>query len=187
MIPGALNLITDVAGLVVGNAQDAALRSGTTVLTAAAPFACSCAILGGAPGTRETDLLEPDKSVPGVDALVLSGGSAFGLAAAQGVMDALHDRGRGFAIYDARVPLVPAAILFDLLNGGDKAWPDNPYPALGTGGAGRGAGRVSRSAAPEPGPGRRPHDTRAGSARLRWSLRAASPSARWWRSIRWAA
>jgi D-aminopeptidase len=88
-------------------------------------------VLGGAPGTRETDLLEPDKSAPGVDALVLSGGSAFGLAAAQGVMEALHGAGRGFAVHSARVPLVPAAILFDLLNGGDKGWAVNPYPALG--------------------------------------------------------
>lgn len=131
MIPGRRNLITDVAGLRVGNASDPALKSGTTVLTADAPFACSYAVLGGAPGTRETDLLEPDKSAPGVDALVLSGGSAFGLASAQGVMDALHEMGRGFAVLGARVPLVPAAILFDLLNGGDKAWAHNPYPELG--------------------------------------------------------
>ncbi|KMK68656.1 P1 family peptidase [Puniceibacterium sp. IMCC21224] len=131
MQPGPLNLITDVTGLRVGNAQDGALKSGTTVLTADAPFACSYAVQGGAPGTRETDLLEPDKSAPGVDALVLSGGSAFGLAAAQGVMDALHAAGRGFPVLSARVPLVPAAILFDLLNGGQKDWAANPYPALG--------------------------------------------------------
>lgn len=131
MLPGPRNLITDVPGLRVGHAQDAGLKSGTTVLTADAPFACSYAVQGGAPGTRETDLLEPDKTVPGVDALVLSGGSAFGLAAAQGVMDVLAAMGRGFAVGPARVPLVPAAILFDLLNGGDKAWASNPYPALG--------------------------------------------------------
>lgn len=128
---GARNLITDVAGLSVGNAQDAALKSGVTVVTAAAPMVASVAVMGGAPGTRETDLLAPDKSAPGVDALVLSGGSAFGLAAAQGVMDALHEAGRGFAVGPARVPIVPAAILFDLLNGGDKDWGVNPYPALG--------------------------------------------------------
>ncbi|MBS0125961.1 P1 family peptidase [Thetidibacter halocola] len=131
MRPGARNLITDVAGFRVGNAQDAGLKSGVTVLTADAPFAASVAVLGGAPGTRETDLLAPDKSVPGVDALVLAGGSAFGLAAAQGVMEALHAAGRGFAVMTARVPIVPAAILFDLLNGGDKDWTENPYPALG--------------------------------------------------------
>lgn len=131
MRPGPRNLITDVAGLLVGNAQDAQLKSGTTVVTAEAPMTTSVAVMGGAPGTRETDLLAPDKSVQAVHALVLSGGSAFGLAAAQGVMDALHARGVGFPVLSARVPIVPAAILFDLLNGGDKHWTENPYPALG--------------------------------------------------------
>lgn len=131
MRPGSRNLITDVAGLRVGNAQDARIKSGCTVVTADAPFATSVSVMGGAPGTRETDLLAPDKSVAAVHALVLSGGSAFGLAAAQGVMDALHADGRGFEIFTARVPIVPSAILFDLLNGGDKAWDKNPYPALG--------------------------------------------------------
>jgi D-aminopeptidase len=131
MKPGPLNLITDIAGLRVGNAEDHALKSGTTVLVGDAPFTCSYSVMGGAPGTRETDLLEPDKSAPGVDALVLSGGSAFGLASAQGVMDALFEQGRGFPVLSARVPLVPAAILFDLLNGGDKSWRENPYPAMG--------------------------------------------------------
>ncbi|TNF20863.1 MAG: peptidase S58 family protein [Rhodobacteraceae bacterium] len=131
METGPKNLITDVTGLRVGNARDAALKSGCTVLVGEAPFVASVAVMGGAPGTRETDLLAPDKMAPAVDALVLSGGSAFGLAAAQGVMEALAAQGRGFAVGSARVPLVPAAILFDLLNGGDKAWPENPYPALG--------------------------------------------------------
>jgi D-aminopeptidase len=131
MKPGRLNLITDIPGLRVGNAQDARLKSGSTVLVGDAPFTASVAVQGGAPGTRETDLLAPDKTAPAVDALVLSGGSAFGLAAAQGVMDGLHAMGRGFPVLSARVPLVPAAILFDLLNGGDKAWRENPYPALG--------------------------------------------------------
>ena len=131
MQPGPTNAITDIAGLRVGHAQDMALKSGATVLVGDAPFTTSVAVMGGAPGTRETDLLAPDKSAPAVDALVLSGGSAFGLAAAQGVADALHAQGRGFAVGTARVPLVPGAILFDLLNGGDKAWSENPYPALG--------------------------------------------------------
>lgn len=131
MKPGPRNLITDVHGLLVGNAQDTHLRSGTTVLTADAPLTASVAVMGGAPGTRETDLLAPDKSVSQVHALVLSGGSAFGLAAAQGVMDALHEQGKGFPVHSARVPIVPAAILFDLLNGGDKGWAANPYPGLG--------------------------------------------------------
>lgn len=131
MRPGPRNLITDVAGLRVGNAQDAGLRSGVTVLTADGPFAASVKVMGGAPGTRETDLLAPDKLVGGVDALVLSGGSAFGLAACDGVMAALHAAGRGFAVGAARVPIVPGAIVFDLLNGGDKTWSNNPYPDLG--------------------------------------------------------
>lgn len=131
MTPGPRNLITDVAGLRVGNADDAALKSGVTVLLADAPFAASVHVMGGAPGTRETDLLAPDKLVAGVDALVLAGGSAFGLAGCDGVMAALHAAGRGFAVGSARVPIVPGAIVFDLLNGGDKSWTDNPYPALG--------------------------------------------------------
>ena len=131
MRPGPLNLITDVEGLRVGNAGDARLKSGVTVLTAEAPFACGVHVMGGAPGTRETDLLAPDRLVQAVDALVLSGGSAFGLGAAEGVMAGLRAAGRGFAVGAARVPIVPAAILFDLLNGGDKEWEDSPYPALG--------------------------------------------------------
>ena len=131
MRPGPLNLITDVEGLRVGNAGDARLKSGVTVLTAEAPFACGVHVMGGAPGTRETDLLAPDRLVQAVDALVLSGGSAFGLGAAEGVMAGLRAAGRGFSVGAARVPIVPAAILFDLLNGGDKGWEDSPYPALG--------------------------------------------------------
>nr|WP_111297664.1 P1 family peptidase [Paracoccus saliphilus] len=131
MRPGPRNLITDVAGLRVGNAQDTDLRSGVTVLTADVPFAASVRVMGGAPGTRDTDLLAPDKLVDRVDALVLSGGSAFGLAACDGVMAALHAAGRGFAVGAARVPIVPGAIVFDLLNGGDKSWDTNPYPVLG--------------------------------------------------------
>ncbi|CUH40321.1 L-aminopeptidase/D-esterase [Jannaschia seosinensis] len=131
MRPGPRNLITDVAGLRVGNAHDAALRSGATVLTGDAPFVAGVHVMGGAPGTRETDLLAPDKLVQEVDALVLSGGSALGLDAASGVADGLRAAGRGFAVGGQRVPIVPGAILFDLLNGGDKAWEVNPYGALG--------------------------------------------------------
>ena len=131
MRPGPRNLITDVAGLRVGNADDAALRSGTTVLTADAPFGAAVHVMGGAPGTRETDLLAPDKLVEAVDAIFLSGGSAFGLSAGDGVMAGLRADGRGFAVGDMRVPIVPGAIVFDLLNGGDKGWADSPYPALG--------------------------------------------------------
>ena len=129
--PGPRNLITDIAGLRVGNASDAALRSGATVLTADAPFTAGVHVMGGAPGTRETDLLAPDRTVEQVDALVLSGGSAFGLDAASGVVDRLRAAGRGYAAGAWRVPIVPAAILFDLANGGDKGWTENPYAALG--------------------------------------------------------
>lgn len=131
MTPGPKNLITDIPGLLVGNAQDAALKSGTTVLTSASPFTASVHVMGGAPGTRETDLLAPDKSVDRVDAIVLSGGSAFGLDACSGVSDAMRAQGRGFAVGAAVVPIVPGAILFDLLNGGEKAWVENPYRSLG--------------------------------------------------------
>jgi D-aminopeptidase len=131
MKPGPRNLITDVAGLRVGNAEDARLRSGCTVLVGARPFTAGLHVMGGAPGTRESDLLAPDKLVQEVDALVLSGGSAFGLAAADGVMAGLRAAGRGFAVGEMRVPIVPGAILFDLLNGGAKDWAENPYPALG--------------------------------------------------------
>lgn len=131
MRPGPRNLITDVDGLRVGNAQDGGLKSGVTVLTADAPFAAAVHVMGGAPGTRETALLAPDKMVQAVDALVLSGGSAFGLAACDGAMEGLLAAGRGFAVGTALVPIVPGAILFDLLNGGEKGWVANPYPGLG--------------------------------------------------------
>lgn len=131
MRPGARNLITDVPGILVGNAADVRLKSGVTVLTGEAPLVASVSVMGGAPGTRETDLLAPDKSVAGVDALVLSGGSAFGLDACSGVVAALREQGRGYTIGPAVIPIVPGAIIFDLLNGGAKDWVENPYPALG--------------------------------------------------------
>ncbi len=155
MTPGPRNLITDIPGLKVGNAQDDRLKSGATVLTADDPFTASVHVMGGAPGTRETDLLAPDKSVDRVDAIALSGGSAFGLDACSGVSDAMRAEGRGFQVGDAIVPIVPGAILFDLLNGGDKDWSENPYRGLGRaaylsasrqfdlGTAGAGAGALS--------------------------------------------
>jgi D-aminopeptidase len=131
MKPGPKNLITDVTGLRVGNAQDETLKSGTTVLVGDEPFVASVHVMGGAPGTRETDLLAPDKSVAAVDALTLSGGSAYGLDACSGVVDGLRAAGRGFKVGKAVIPLVPGAIIFDLLNGGAKNWEVNPYRALG--------------------------------------------------------
>ena len=128
---GTRNLISDVEGLRVGNAEDPKVRTGSTVLVGDEPFTAGVHVLGGAPGTRETDLLAPDRLVQEVDAIVLSGGSAFGLDAASGVADALVESGRGFAVGTARVPIVPCAILFDLLNGGAKQWPENPYKRLG--------------------------------------------------------
>ncbi|WP_414474151.1 P1 family peptidase [Microvirga sp. M2] len=126
------NLITDVAGLRVGNAHDAALASGVTAVLFDEAAVASYAVNGGAPGTRETDLLEPDKAVAGVNAIVLSGGSAFGLDAAGGVQAFLREKGIGFAVGSALVPLVPQAITFDLLNGGNKDWGRfAPYRELG--------------------------------------------------------
>lgn len=131
MTPGPKNLITDVAGLRVGNAEDRHVKTGVTVVTADRPFTAAVHVMGGAPGTRETDALAPDRLVQHADAIVFSGGSALGLAAASGVADAMRADGRGFVAHGQNVPIVPAAIIFDLANGGDKTWATNPYPALG--------------------------------------------------------
>jgi len=128
---GKRNLITDVSGLLVGNASSEKHKTGVTVLTAKNPFIASVDVMGGAPGTRETDCLAPENLVNEVDALVLSGGSAFGLDAASGVADAMVTQGRGFQVGPVRVPIVPSAIIFDLINGGDKSWSQNPYRELG--------------------------------------------------------
>ena len=126
------NLITDIAGLRVGHAGDAALGSGSTAVVFDAAVVASVDVRGGGPGTRETALLDPAQTVEGIDAIVLSGGSAFGLDAASGVQAYLREQGRGFRIRDAVVPIVPAAIMFDLLNGGDKNWGRYPsYRELG--------------------------------------------------------
>ena len=126
------NLITDVPGLMVGNAEDHQVRSGVTVLLPEQPAVASVDARGGGTGTRDVELLGLDGTVEQVHAVVLSGGSAFGLDAAGGVMSWLAARGRGFGIGAATVPIVPQAILFDLLNGGDKDWgPEPPYWTLG--------------------------------------------------------
>jgi L-aminopeptidase/D-esterase-like protein len=168
--PGPRNLITDIPGLSVGNAADAALKSGVTVLLGDAPMVAGVHVMGGAPGTRETDLLAPDKMVPGIDALVLSGGSAYGLEAAGGVMDGLRALGRGHAIGSAVVPIVPAAILFDLLNGGDKGWKANPYPALGRAALAAASAEFDLGTAGA-GTGATVLGSRAVSARPRWCCR----------------
>jgi L-aminopeptidase/D-esterase-like protein len=152
------NLITDIPGLRVGHTGDAKLGSGTTVVVFDAPVTASVDVRGGGPGTRETALLDPAQTVEGIDAIVLSGGSAFGLDAASGTQAWLREQGRGFKVREAKVPIVPAAILFDLLSGGNKDW--GRYPpyrefgydaakiagadfALGSVGAGLGATTVN--------------------------------------------
>ena len=116
------NLITDVPGLRVGHAQDARLGSGTTAIVFDAPAVAAVDLRGGGPGTRDTELLDPAMTVERIDAIALSGGSAFGLEAGAGVQAWLREQGRGFAIGSARVPIVPGAALFDLLSSGDKNW-----------------------------------------------------------------
>jgi D-aminopeptidase len=148
------NLITDVAGVRVGHADDAKLGSGVTAIIFDEPAVASADIRGGGPGTRELDLLDPVATVDRVDGFAFSGGSAFGLDAGAGVQAWLAEQGRGFAVGPARIPIVPGAILFDLFSGGDKNWGRFPpyrdlgYAAakaagtefkLGTAGAGYGA------------------------------------------------
>jgi L-aminopeptidase/D-esterase-like protein len=148
------NLITDVAGLKVGNAHDAKLASGVTAALFDSPAVASVAVHGGAPGGRDTALLEPGMLVERVDALVLSGGSVYGLDSMGGVVAFLRESGRGFPLGSIKVPIAPGAVLFDLLNGGDKDFGREPVYwrlgfaaaataakdfALGTAGAGYGA------------------------------------------------
>ena len=121
-----LNLLTDIADVRVGNAHDARLMSGVTVALFDTPTVASAVTRGGAPGGRDTELLEPEMTVPGIHAVVLSGGSAFGLDAAGGVAAHLRQRNVGFEVGSVRVPLVVQAITFDLLNGGDKSWDRMP-------------------------------------------------------------
>jgi L-aminopeptidase/D-esterase-like protein len=127
-----LNLLTDVEGVAVGHATDLNLGSGVTVIVFDRPAIASGSVLGGAPGGRETALLDPAMTVEAVDAFVLSGGSAFGLDAAGGVQAGLRTIGRGFPVGDVKVPIVPQAILMDLLNGGNKDWGlHSPYRDMG--------------------------------------------------------
>jgi L-aminopeptidase/D-esterase-like protein len=131
LIPGKRNLITDVDGIRVGNAADETVWTGVTVVLPTAAAVAAVDVRGGAPGTRETDALDPSCLVERVHAVVLSGGSAFGLDAAGAITAALGASGIGFPLGTARVPIVPSAILFDLLNGGAKDWGETPpYRAL---------------------------------------------------------
>src|SRR3954469_18665961 len=126
------NLLTDVAGIQVGNSEDDALASGVTAIIFDQPAVASADVRGGAPGTRDIDLLQPEETVERVDAIVLSGGSAFGLDSMSGVQASLREQGRGFAFGNVRVPIVPGAIVFDLMNGGNKDWGRfPPYRDLG--------------------------------------------------------
>jgi L-aminopeptidase/D-esterase-like protein len=162
-LTGPRNSIADVSGLTVGNAHDVALASGVSVVLCEAATVAAASVFGGGPGSRELDAIRLEGSAGAADAIVLSGGSAFGLDAAGGAQSYLREKGRGFAIGTERVPIVPQAILFDLLNGGDKNWGQHaPYRdlayeaakaaaadfALGAAGAGFGASVAA-------GPGRR--------------------------------
>lgn len=132
--PGPRNLLTDVEGLAVGQAEDAEVLTGTTVVLVPDRAVAAVDQRGGGPGTRETDALDPASLVGTVDAVVLSGGSVYGLDAASGVTAWLGARGRGFNLGTSPLvaPIVPAAILFDLANGGAKDWGETPpYAALG--------------------------------------------------------
>ena len=152
------NAITNIPGLAVGHATDLALGSGVTAIVFDAPAVASVCVLGGAPGGRDTELLAPERSVERIDAIVLSGGSTYGLDAGGGVQAWLRAQGRGAMFAGQRVALVPQAILFDLANGGDKGWGRfSPYRdlgwtaaaqagdavALGSVGAGTGAGTAT--------------------------------------------
>ncbi len=126
------NLLTDIAGVRVGHADDAALGSGVTAVIFDTPAVAAIDVRGGGPGIREGAVLDLANTVEQIHGIALAGGSAFGLEAGGGVQAWLAERGRGFRIRDAVIPIVPGAIVFDLLNGGDKGWGRfAPYRELG--------------------------------------------------------
>ena len=126
------NLLTDISGVRVGHADDATIASGVTAIIFDSPAVASVDVRGGGPGTREESVLHLEGTVDAIDAITLSGGSALGLDAAGGVQAWLAEQGRGLRIRDAVIPIVPGAICFDLLNGGNKAWGRfPPYRDLG--------------------------------------------------------
>ncbi len=130
--PGERDRFTDVKGLKVGQAHDALVQTGVTVIMPDNPIVMGVDVRGGGPGTRDTDALDPTCLVEKVHGLVLAGGSVFGLAAADGVSACLSEQGIGLPFGPRTIPVVPSAILFDLMNGGDKNWgTEPPYRALG--------------------------------------------------------
>ncbi len=134
--PGPTNSLADIEGLTIGCSEDRKALTGVTLIVPERRAVCAVDVRGGGPGTRETDSLAAENLVDAVDALVLAGGSVYGLAAADGVAAAMGAEGRGFALIDMpgvpRSPVVPAAILYDLANGGDKSWGEHPpYAELG--------------------------------------------------------
>lgn len=116
--------ITDIDGIKVGHAQNFKAGTGLTVLIPPANNTCAVEVRGSAPGGRETDLLDPINTVNSVNALILSGGSAYGLDAASGVMEALEEDGYGLDVGVGLVPIVPQAVLFDLTYKNPKIRPD---------------------------------------------------------------
>ena len=131
---GKKNLITDVDGILVGNAHNKEVATGCTVITPIEGSLASADVRGGAPGTREVGALNPYNLIDSVDSIVLSGGSTWGLEAASSVANSIGGEGRGYrpSSKSKNVPMVPAAILYDLANGGDKEWLNNsPYSSLG--------------------------------------------------------
>jgi L-aminopeptidase/D-esterase-like protein len=129
--PGPKNLITDIAGLTVGHATDEGVCSGVTTVMCGQGCTAAVDVRGGGPGTRETEALSPENLVGREHCIVLAGGSVFGLAAADGVTALLSAQGIGLQMHRA-IPIVPAAVLYDLANRGDKNWGlDPPYRSLG--------------------------------------------------------
>lgn len=126
------NLLTDVAGVTVGHAHDERVASGTTAILFDRPVVAAIDIRGGGPGVHDAVLAEVGNTVEVIDGMMLSGGSAYGLAAGGGVQAYLAEQGRGFRLREAIVPLVTGAVCFDLLNGGNKNWGRfSPYRELG--------------------------------------------------------
>ena len=144
MTAGWLDLITDVPGLRVGHATAPEHGTGATVIVCDGLWPAAADVRGGGPGLREIDVMAPENLVPGVHAITLSGGSVFGLAAADGAVAELANAGVGLDLGVAhRVPIVPGAVLFDLNSPGDKHWARSPYHALG-----RQAARAALNSAP---------------------------------------